>query len=507
MPVRPPTLEELREVVSSLHMTMSEDELKEHHEILLPNFGAYDLIDQLPDYVPEVTYPRTPGTTPDPEDNPYGAWYRQTSVKGKAGGPLKGRKIVLKDNIALAGVPMMNGSSTLEGYVPEIDATVVTRILDAGGEIVGKAHCEHFCLSGGSHTNSKGAVRNPYNEAHSSGGSSSGCGALVGGGEVEMAIGCDQGGSIRMPSAWSGAVGMKGTWGLVPYTGIMPIEATIDFVGPITSNVSDNALLMEVIAGHDDGLDPRQYSVRTSKYHQNLSKDIKGLKIAVLKEGFDREESEADSDAIVMKAAMAYKAMGATVEEVSVPWHLNGPPIWLAIALEGLTEQMMLRNGMGLNWRGLHWVSLLDAHAAWRNKADDLSDSLKTCMLTGKYMLDKYRGRYYAKSQNLSRRLRAEYDKVLNEYDVILLPTMAMKATPLPTADSSRAEYVQRASEMTGNCCPFDATGHPAISVPCGLSEGLPIGMQLVGKHYDESTLYNAAYAFEQSCDWKTICE
>ena len=150
----------------------------------------------------------------------------KTEVRGAAHGPLSGKRVVLKDNICLAGVPMMNGASTLEGYVPDIDATVVTRILDAGGTIVGKAHCEYFCLSGGSHTSALGPVHNPFKHGYSAGGSSSGCGALVGSGEVEMAIGGDQGGSIRMPASYSGCYGMKATHGLVPYTGVMPIAVS-----------------------------------------------------------------------------------------------------------------------------------------------------------------------------------------------------------------------------------------------------------------------------------------
>lgn len=502
MPVRPPTLDELRRVADSLHMTLSDDEIIAHHECLLPNFAAYDLIDSLPDYTPDVKYPRTSGYTPDPEDNPYGAWYRKAIVKGSGEGLLVGKQVVLKDNICLAGVPMMNGSSTLEGYVPEFDATVATRILDAGGDILGKAHCESFCLSGGSHTNTKGAVRNPYDERRSSAGSSSGCGALVGGGEVEMAVGGDQGGSIRMPASWSGCVGMKPTWGLVPYTGIMPIEATLDYAGPITNNVENNALLLEVLAG-EDGLDPRQYSVKTDRYSQKLTRDINGLKIGVIAEGFGRPESEDDVDETVRKAARSYESLGAIVEDVSIPWHNTASAIWLVTILEGLTGQMMLHNGMGMNWRGLHMVSLLDAHAAWRDRADELSDSLKSCMLTGKYMMDKYRGHYHAKAQNLTRRLRVEYDQLLEKYDVLLMPTTPMKATLLPAADASLAEYIQRAFEMVGNTAPFDSSGHPAISVPCGLSNGLPVGMMLVGKHFNETTLYQTAYAFEQNTDWK----
>ncbi len=285
--VRRPTLEQMHDVVNSLHMSMSQGEVAEYLDVLEGTFQAYDRVNQLPDYLPPVRYPRTPGYRPGANENPLNAWAVKTEVRGAAHGPLSGKRVVLKDNICLAGVPMMNGASTLEGYVPDIDATLVTRILDAGGTIVGKAHCEYFCLSGGSHTSALGPVHNPYKHGYSAGGSSSGCGALVGAGEVEMAIGGDQGGSIRMPSSYSGCYGMKATHGLVPYTGVMPIEATIDHAGPMTATVADNALLLEVIAGAD-GLDPRQYDVQVEKYSYTtgLGRGVSGMRIGLVTEGF-----------------------------------------------------------------------------------------------------------------------------------------------------------------------------------------------------------------------------
>ena len=175
----------------------------------------------------------------------------------------------------LAGVPMMNGAATLEGYVPDIDATVVQRMLDAGATIVGKAHCEFFCMSGGSHTGATGPVHNPHKMGYSAGGSSSGSAVLVALGEVDMAIGGDQGGSIRMPASFSGIYGMKPTHGLVPYTGIMPIEIYVDHTGPMTASVADNALLLEVIAG-PDGYDPRQYNVKTHPYTEDAGRRREG---------------------------------------------------------------------------------------------------------------------------------------------------------------------------------------------------------------------------------------
>ena len=500
--VKRPSLAQMKEIASSLHLSMSEAEIAEYLQVLEPTFQAYDRVQQLPDNLPPVKYPRTPGYRPNGNENRLGAWAVKSEVRGAPSGPLAGKRIVLKDNICLAGVPMMNGASTLDGYVPDIDATLVTRILDAGGTIVGKAHCEYFCLSGGSHTNAHGPTHNPYKHGFSAGGSSSGSGALVGAGEVEMAIGGDQGGSIRMPACWCGCYGMKGTHGLVPYTGVMPIEATIDHTGPMTTNVADNALLLEVIAGAD-GLDPRQYDVRVDKYTNALGRGVAGMRIGVVKESFGHPSSEADVDQKVRQAAERLRGLGATVEEVSIPMHLDGQAIWSPIALEGLQAQMMHGNGMGFNWKGLYTTSLLDAHANWRSRANELSRALKACMLAGEYFLRHYRGHYYAKAQNLSRLLRKSYDDVLARYDLLLMPTLPMKATPLPEQNASLALYCQRAFEMLPNTSPFDVTGHPAMNIPCGMSQGLPIGMMLIAKHWNESTIYRAAHAFERLGDWR----
>jgi amidase len=501
MTVTRPTVEQLRAVAADLGMSMSDADIASYLAIMQPNFAAYDAVAAMPDYLPTVKYPRTPGYKPEGEENKYNAWYVKTTVKGAPAGKLAGKAVVLKDNVCLAGVPMMNGASTLEGYTPDIDATIVTRILDAGGTIVGKAHCEYFCSSGGSHTNAVGPVHNPLRHGYSAGGSSSGSAALLAAGEVDMATGGDQGGSIRIPAGYCGVYGMKPTHGLVPYTGIMPIEITLDHAGPMTSNVSDNALLLEVLAG-EDGLDPRQYNVKTDAYTKALGGDAKDLKIGVVKEGFGHPNSEPDVDAKVKQAANTFRDLGATVSEISVPMHAVGPAIWSPIALEGATELMMRGNGMGTNWRGLYTTTLLDAHSQWKHRADELSETLKISMLIGHYFIKHHRGHFYAKAQNLSRKLRAAYDAAVSQYDLLLMPTVPLKATPLPPPNAPRELYIQRAFEMLPNTAPFDATGHPAMNIPCGMSDGLPVGLMLIGRHYGESTIYRAAAAFERAGDW-----
>src|SRR6202158_1375283 len=276
MAVRRTTLDQLRSVAEDLSMHMGGEELKSYDALMQGNYAAYDIVDAMPDYVPAVTYPRTPGYRPEGEENKYSAWYVKTTIKGAPSGKLAGKTVALKDNVSLAGVAMMNGASTLEGYVPDTDATIVTRILDAGGTIVGKTHCEYFCFSGGSHTCAAGAVHNPHKMGYSAGGSSSGSAGVVATGEAAMAIGGDQGGSIRIPASFCGMYGMKGTHGLVPYTGVMPIELTLDHTGPMTRNVRDNALLLEVLAGAD-GLDPRQIGSKAGvPYTEALDKGVRG---------------------------------------------------------------------------------------------------------------------------------------------------------------------------------------------------------------------------------------
>ncbi|KAJ7321194.1 hypothetical protein OS493_035171 [Desmophyllum pertusum] len=266
---------------------------------------TYQRLYELPDPKLPVKYPRTPGYRPAQADNPYNAWAWRCDIKGAPSGKLHGKTVAIKDNACVAGIPLMNGSRMLEGFVPDVDATVVSRILDAGGHIIGKAVCENLCDDGGSFTSVTGPVLNPHNNTRMANGSSSGSAALVAGGHVDMALGGDQGGSIRMPAAACGIVGLKPTYGLVPYTGIMPMEFTLDHTGPMASTVHDTALMLEVLAGLDGDLDPRQprdLSVPES-YSSKLTGEISHLKLGVLKEGFGYPNSEADVDELVRNSA------------------------------------------------------------------------------------------------------------------------------------------------------------------------------------------------------------
>ena len=499
MPVVPPTNEVLHELAARYGLTFSNAELDEYRTLMRGVLASCDRLDQLAEPKPRVEVPRTPGYRPPPEENPLNAWYWRCSIKGESGGILSGKRVAIKDNVAVAGVPLMNGSVSLEGYVPDIDATIVTRILDAGGEILGKSVCENLCFSGGSHTTETGPVLNPHDRARSAGGSSSGSAALVVAGEVDMAIGGDQGGSIRIPSSFCGVYGLKPTYGLVPFTGAFPIERTLDHVGPIAATVEDVALLLTAIAG-PDGHDPRQVDVGVGDYLGELDRGIDGLRVGVVREGFGWPESEPDVDETVRAAAFALRDRGAGVEEVSIPWHRDGPHVWNGIGVEGALEQMIRGNGAGTNARGLYDTVLLDAYHRGRLRdADSLSPTVKLVVLLGEYMRTRYGGRYYGKAQNLAPTLRAAYDDALARHDVLVMPTTPMKATPLPGPDASITEVVVRALEMISNTTAFDVTGHPAMSIPCGTSQRLPVGLMAIGAAWGEPTLLRFARACQSA--------
>jgi amidase len=498
--VKPPGVEQLKEIAQGFGLRLDEEDARSYIGLMEATLASYRRLEEIPEPELPVEYPRTGGYRPEPEDNPLNAWYQRCSIKGPEGGPLSGKRLAIKDNVCVAGVPMMNGTAVLEGYTPEFDAEIVTRILAAGGEIAGKAVCESLCFSGGSHTSDTGPVLNPHDHTRSAGGSSSGSAALVASGEVDMAIGGDQGGSIRMPSSWCGIYGLKATHGLVPYTGVFPIEITLDHTGPMAANVSDVALLLQTVAG-EDGHDPRQNGVVLGDYTANLDGGVEGLKIGILSEGFGWPGlSEEDVDEAVRSSVRSFEEAGATVSEVSVPMHKNGLDIWNGIAIEGATELMVRGNSMGTNWKGHYSTSLLDAYARGRlTRAEELSETVKLTMLLGEHLRQSYHGRYYAKAQNLAQKLGAAYDEAFSEVDLLLMPTLPMKATPIPPPDAPREEIVARALEMLPNTAPFDVTGHPAMNVPCAFSEGLPVGMMLVGKNWDEETVLRAARTFERS--------
>jgi amidase len=502
MAFRTPTVEDLQGVASSLGYDLDATTAETIIQFSQGFSDSYRYLDSESDELPEREYPQRSYRWPEADENPYGAWYVLTEIEGKSTGPLQGKRIAIKDNIFIADIPMMNGAGFLEGFVPDFDATVVTRMLDAGASIAGKAVCEFLCVSGGSATASCGIVSNPRNPQFSAGGSSSGSAALVAAGIVDIALGCDQAGSIRIPSSWCGAYGMKPTHGLVPYTGILGMESTLDYVGPITANVADNALTLTVLAGND-GLDGRQRKVKVQTYTDALNLPIEGVRIGVLTEGFEHRLSEPDVDECVRNAAARFQELGAIVEPVSVPMHSDGVSIWSGVISDGLWQTLRF-NGTAFHTDSVFSPAFGRAMEGWPRHLGQFPINALMFVLLGKF-LERYDGRYYAKAKNLVRRLRGAYDVALEQYDLLLLPTTVLKAMRNPeTQDEMTDEQVMGAAFYTiMNTCQFDITGHPAMSLPCGMRAGLPIGMMLVGRRFEEPTIYRAAHAFELSGDWR----
>jgi amidase len=496
-----PTALEIDAAMDGLGLALSEEDRSAYRALLSGLFSAYAVIDAAPDALPDSYEGDRSYWEPPAEENPLNAWYVRTAVKTRDDGPLAGQRVALKDNVMLAGVPLLNGSSILEGFVAEVDATIVTRLLEAGAEIAGKAHCENLCASGGSHTNVTGPVHNPHRRGHSAGGSSSGSAALVANGDVELAIGGDQGGSIRIPSALCGTVGMKPTWGLVPYTGIGSIETSIDHTGPITRDVRDNARMLEVIAG-PDGIDRRQSGREAGDYVRALDEGARGTRVAILAEGFGHLDGSSPVDACVRDAANALARVGVEVEEVSIPLHREGGVYTLPLLLEGMFHTLEHGDGMGVG-PDVYAPEYMRTMRRWREHAGRLPSMALTLALAGSLVSQRYGRHFYGKAMNWARKLRAGYDGALSEADCLLMPTCPITAPPLPGPDAGVLERFARSSEIGGNTPIFDATHHPALSVPCGIVDRLPVAMMLVGRHGDEATLYRIAHAFEQSGDWR----
>jgi amidase len=323
MPIAPLSDDDVTRIAASYGLAVTGEDVTSFRTLASAPLTSYDEVERRYQAgLPEP--PDRPWQRPAHADNPLGAWYVTTHIQTTGDGFLaEFPSVVGQDNIAVAGVPMMNGSAVLEGFVPRRDATVVTRLLDAGAIVTGKAVCEDLCFSGGSHTSATGPVRNPWDLTRSAGGSSSGSAALVAADEADLALGGDQGGSIRIPAAFCGVVGHKPTHGLVPYTGAFPIENTLDHLGPITRTVRDAALMLGVLAG-PDGLDPRQRHVHAGQQDHDfltgLDAGVAGLRIGVLKEGTGFPGlSQPGVDEAVSVAAATLAAVASKGDGVSVP--------------------------------------------------------------------------------------------------------------------------------------------------------------------------------------------
>ncbi len=502
--IRRPSRDRIRQLAALEHLSPSDQEIVDYERLIDKALGMFDTIDTLAQPETELRYPdRAHWRRPRPDEDPCNAFITCCDVRGAPDGRLRSKRVGLKDNIRLAGIPMTNGSNLMSGYVPSSDAAVVERLLDAGAAITGKLNMDDFGFAGTSETSAYGVIRNPVNADYSAGGSSGGCGAAVVTGDVDIALAVDQGGSGRIPASWCGAVALKPTHGLVPSYGITYLDHTTDFVTPITRNVAELAEVMEVIAG-EDARDPQwvRGSIRVERYTEALGQPIRGMRVGVLAEGLAMPTLEADVRRAFEAALATIGKLGAAVEPVSLPLWAHGQAIWNGYAAHSISV-MIESNQEGYGRLGLCDIGWQQAFAdARRARGDAFPPYMKMLMILGGYLRRDYGSVYFGKATNLRFRMRQEFDRLFDRFDVILTPTMPMKAFKLLTAPPTIEEMGQRAAGMCQNTYPLNVTGNPALTVPCGTGEhGLPIGLQVIARHSCDATAIRFAHAFEEARD------
>lgn len=499
MPIRPPTADALRDLGADLYLDLTDEELEFYEELAEDRIESFETVLS---YDPE---PRLGGTerrkrsagarVPD-EADPYNAWISDCFVEGDDGGDLDGWRVGMKDNVCVAGVEMTCGSQVVEGYVPDRDATVVTRVLEAGADVVGKTNMDDMAMTTTGHS-AFGPILNPHDDGRLAGGSSGGSAVAVATGDVDAAIGSDQGGSVRIPAAFCGVVGHKPTYGLVPYTGCIGIEHAIDHPGPIAPDVESVARVLSAIAGSNEQSLRDHAPVPVERYEESLDGDVEDLTLGVLEEGFDRDGAEAP---VVERANAAVDELadaGASVEPVSEPMHLDADDIHSVCASEGMLDAM-LGEGLGHGWKAWYNISWIESFGKFRRaQSDDFPAALKLPLLVGAYTNREYHSRYYARAMNLAVEMTERYDALLEEVDLLAMPTTVTRP---PERDPDSTQYDRlREEPVVDNTTPFNRTGHPAVSVPAGRADGLPVGIMLVGGRFDDATVLNAAAALESA--------
>lgn len=410
-------------------------------------------------------------------------------------GPLFGMPIGVKDNIVTEGLETTCASKILEGFMPIYDATIVKKLRDAGMITVGKLNMDEFAMGSSNENSAYKTTKNPWNLSHVPGGSSGASAAAVAAGEVPFSLGSDTGGSIRQPAAYCGVVGMKPTYGRVSRFGLVAFASSLDQIGPITRNVKDNALLLEAISGVDE-MDSTSADVPVPNYAAALDGNIKGLKIAVPKEFLGEGVGEAAKQS-VLDALEVLKGLGATVEEVSLPHSKYALAAYYILSSSEASSNLSRFDGIRYGYRSENAKNLLELYK--QSRAEGFGDEVKRRIMLGTYSLSAGTyDAYYKKAQQARTLIKADYDKVFENYDVIIGPTA-------PTPAFAIGANIDDPMTMYANdilTIPINLAGVPAISVPCGFENGLPLGLQIIGKHFDEETLYRVAYAYEQQTDF-----
>ena len=510
-----PDVDEVVAVAKELGIHLGPDEAVKYRKYLLEQMEQLDTFVQArleEPKPPMISAAREPGYRPSPEEDPLNAWMWKCRIEGAAEGLLAGKTVSYKDHIAVASIPMSFGSFALEGFIPDFDATVVNRTLKEGGTIIGKNVMNG--LSGGFGTGGAigdyGRPLNPHNHDHVTGGSSSGSAAAVAAGEVDISFGGDQGGSIRIPAAFSGIVGHKPTFGLLSHFGIgFGSDQSIDYTGPLTRTVEDAAATLQATAGYDP-YDPRQTRGVPTDINVlgGLADGVSGLRVGVLEEGFDDAEIEVRD--LVMAAVEVLAEAGADISKVSVPEHHSVSAAQTALTGEGALA--VFKTGFfGAFTRTYYPASIITAiNKMWASQADVLTPRSKLSLITAELSRRNYHGRAYAKAQNVRPTYIQAYEAALVNVDILVMPTCIMTApknhTPGSYLEAVEENLATMYSSGSRNTLPFNYTGHPALALPVGKSSaGLPVSMQLVGRFFDDPLVMRAAYAYQQSVDWNQI--
>lgn len=412
-------------------------------------------------------------------------------AKGGDRGLLFGLPAGIKDNIVTEGLTTTCASRFLENYDPIYDATVIDKLKRAQSVTIGKLNMDEFAMGGSNENSAYQVTTNPWNADYVPGGSSGGSAAAVAAGEVYFSLGSDTGGSIRQPASYCGVVGLKPTYGLVSRYGLVAFASSLDQIGPLTKNVEDAAYVLQTIAGHDP-FDSTSARVDIPDYIGALSGDVKGLRIAVPKEymgaGVDPKVKEA-----VMTALKTFEGLGAVWEEVSMPHTEYAVATYYLLASSEASSNLARFDGVRYGVRAADPDNLLDLYV--KSRSEGFGDEVKRRIMLGTYALSSgYYDAYYLKAQKARTLIKQDFDNVFQSYDIILGPTV-------PTTAFRIGEQVGDPLTMYLNdilTIPVNLAGVPAISVPCGLADGLPVGLQLIGKALGEATVLRAAHAFEQ---------
>ncbi len=395
-------------------------------------------------------------------------------VAGEYRGPLHGVPIALKDLIYTKGVRTTMGSAFFEGYVPDRSATIASKLEEAGAIVVGKTNTHEFAYGPTGDRSRFGPTKNPYDRGRISGGSSSGSGAAVSAGLCYAALGSDTAGSIRIPAALCGVVGMKPTFGRVSKNGVFPLSWTLDHLGPLTRTVEDNALLLNALAGHDPG-DPYSVDRPSEDFTRELDRDLRSGK-AGIPAGFYFEHVEDEVELKVKEAIEVFRTLGTEVREIEIP-HL-----W-----ETLKAQ---RHTLAAEAYAVHEERLKSEPAKFDDEVRE-------------YLLDseRLRAHRYAKAQQIRRRSVEEFEHALREVDVLLAPSVPIAATEIGQREADigghRESVYSALTRLTG---PTNLNGFPSLSIPCGvIASGLPVGLQIIGRQFDEATIYRYGQAYESA--------